>query len=98
VEGGISIRARGLDHLEAIARTALRRRGVGVFEDVGGPLGRALALLVVFLGLRDALFSELAKHRRDLEFWHFKLWHVEFRHLELWHFESGRSNGDRLRL
>ena len=67
--------------LEAVA--------VGVLEHVGGLLGRALDLLVIVLGLRDALLGKLAEGGRHFHFRHFELRHLELGHVEFGHVEFG---------
>ena len=60
--------ARGLDQLEAVIGAAAGGGGVGRLEHIGGLLGRALDLLVVVLGLRDALLGDLAEGGAGLPF------------------------------
>src|SRR4029434_2849082 len=91
VERSVAVCTRGLDHFEAVARTALGRRRIGVFKNVGCLLGSTLDLLVIFLGLSDALFRELAEGRRNLEVRHFELGDLKLRHFESW-----GAHGDRL--
>src|SRR5205807_1547969 len=60
VERGIGVGAGGFQSLLAEGRQALGGAGIGAFEQIGGFVGRNFELDVGILGLRNALFGEIA--------------------------------------